>query len=134
VPHNTGAAVRDEVRAGLLHGVQERAEAGMHDKLPRGVLAQLPGRSRLRITCEGLQAGAGAILCEQSSGRALREVRADSQDGVRERSEAKLPEGSQPAVQPGAQAELHQGAKAELPAGVKACVLYSLHTEVHTGA
>jgi len=52
---------------------------------------------------------------------------------VRERSQAELPEGSQPAVQPGAQAELHQGAKAELPAGVKACVLYSLHTEVHTG-
>ena len=109
--------MRDQVRAGLLHGVQERAEAGVHNELPRGVLAQLPGGSRLRSPCEGLQAGASPGLCEQSGGRALREVRTDSEDGVRERSEAELPEGSQPAVQPGAQAELHQGAKAELPAG-----------------
>ena len=109
--------MRDEVRAGLLHGVQERAEAGVHDELPRGVLAQLPGGSRLRSPFEGLQTGASPVLCEQPGGRALREVRADSEDRVRERSEAELPEGSQPGLQPGAQAELHQGAKAELPAG-----------------
>ena len=114
---SSGAAVRDEVRAGLLHGVQERAEAGVHDELPRGVLAQLPGGSRLWSPCEGLQAGASPVLCEQASGGALREVRTDSEDGVRERSQAELPEGSQPGLQPGAQTELHQGAKAELPAG-----------------
>ena len=109
--------MRDEVRAGLLHGVQERAEAGVHDELPRGVLAKLPGGSRLWVSFEGLQAGPGPVLCEQSGGRALREVRTDSEDRVRERSQAELPEGSQPGLQPGSQAELHQGAKAELPAG-----------------
>ena len=83
---SSGAAVRDEVRAGLLHGVQERAEAGVHDELPRGVLAKLPGGSRLWVSFEGLQAGPGPVLCEQSGGRALREVRTDSEDRVRERS------------------------------------------------
>merc|ERR1712212_845802 len=126
VPHNAGAAVLAALRSGVHDSIPTGAEAGMHDELPRGVLAQLRSRSRLRLSHEGLQTGAGPVVREQPGGRALREVRAGSEDGVRERSQATLREGSQP--------ELHTGSQAELPPGVKASVFDSLHAEVHTGA